>query len=403
MSTLNAPALVISIVMHLMMLAGMFCWQIVTELPKPKLVVETVFTEERPQEEFTQEMMIDTSTSQTLAVTAGGTVTGQLGSAAATPMATQNIERSDALKEPTINVTQFASVTLPGIGDVNLDLGEGEVSGEIGARVDGYGAAMHRMTHELRRMMRQDQVLAVWLFDETKSLEDERQEVSENFQKIYEELDIAREQATVKKERFESLETLVCAFGKGLRKVTPKPTSDLKEIKQAILKIQESQDLSGEEYVFSSFGSILDEYGKQARATDRKLVVMLLTDEIGNDIELLEEVVDHEKLYKAPIYVFGREATFGYPTAIMKWQHPDTQEWFRHPRDARSGNGPAGGAGVHTGFGGRWDSASSGFRAVFRKHSSSRSRGASSSCCRGRKIPCGVARRAWTASSTTSA
>ncbi len=75
-------------------------------------------------------------------------------------------------------------------------------------------------------------------------------------------------------------------------KVTPKPTSDLKEIKQAILKIQESQDFSGEEYVFSSFGSILDEYGKQARATDRKLVVMLLTDEIGNDIELLEEVVD---------------------------------------------------------------------------------------------------------------
>ncbi len=192
MSTLNAPALVISIVMHLMMLAGMFCWQIVTELPKPKLVVETVFMEERPQEEFTQEMMIDTSTSQTLAVTAGGTVTGQLGSAAATPMATQNIEKSDALKEPTINVTQFASVSLPGIGDVNLDLGEGEVSGEIGARVDGYGAAMHRMTHELRRMMRQDQVLAVWLFDETKSLEDERQEISENFQKIYEELDIRR-------------------------------------------------------------------------------------------------------------------------------------------------------------------------------------------------------------------
>lgn len=360
MSTLNAPALVISVVMHGIVLVGLYCWQFSTEQPKPKLVVETVFTEERQQEEFTQEMMIDTATSQNLAVTAGGTVTGQLGSAAATPMASQNIEKSDALKQPAINVTQFASVTLPGIGDVNLDLGEGEVSGEIGARVDGYGAAMHRLTHELRRLIRQEQVLVVWLFDETKSLEDDRKEISENFQKIYEELDIAREQAKNKKERFEALETLVCAFGKGLRKVTPKPTSDLKEIKQAILSIQQSLDATGEEATFASMRAVLEEFGKQARATDRKLVIITLTDEIGDDAALLEEVVDRAKLYKAPIYFLGREATFGYPYAILKWQHPEIKEWYdipvlRGPETAMPE------ALQYTGFGGRWDSASSGF------------------------------------------
>lgn len=358
MGTRNLPALAISIFMHVAVLGGMYFWRYTTAVERPKTVVETVFMDERPQEEFTQEMTIDTTASQTLSVTAGGAVTGQIGSAQGNPMPTQNIEKSDALKNPTINVTQFASVSLPGIGDVNMDLGEGEVSGEVGARVDGYGSAMHRLTHELRRMMRQQPVLVVWIFDATKSLEDDRKEISANFDKIYDELEIARQQAEVKKERFHALETVVCGFGEGLVKITPKPTVDLKEIKQAILKMPE--DKSGTEMVFTSLRAVLDEYGKQARATDRKLAIVLLTDETGSDEDVMEEVVDRSKLYKAPIYFLGREAVFGYPTAKMIWKHPDTGEnyWLdihRGPETAMPE------CLQYDGFGGRWDSASSGF------------------------------------------
>jgi hypothetical protein len=353
-----APALVISILMHAGVLGGMYFWRYSTETPRPKSVVETVFMEERPQEEFTQEMMVDTTASQTLSVTAGGAVTGQLGATSGNPTPTQNIEKSDALKQPQINVTQFASVSLPGIGDVNLDLGEGEVSGETGARVEGYGAAMHRMTHELRRMMRQQPLLVVWIFDATKSLEDDRKEISANFSKIYEELEIARQQAESKKERFHAIETLICGFGQGLIKITPKPTIDLKEIQQAILKIPE--DKSGEEMVFTSLRTILDEYGKQARATDRKLAIVLLTDEAGSDEELLEEVVDRAKLYKTPIYFLGREAVFGYPTAKMEYKHPETGEsyWLDIKRGPETAMPECL---QYNGFGGRWDSSSSGF------------------------------------------
>jgi hypothetical protein len=354
----NFPALVISILMHVGVLAGLYFWTFSTALDKPKSVVETVFMEERPQEEFTQEMTIDTTASQTLSVTAGGTVTGQLGSTSGNPLPTQNIEKSDALKQPSINVTQFASVSLPGIGDVNMDLGEGEVSGETGARVEGYGAAMHRLTHELRRMMRQQPTLVVWLFDASKSLEDDRKEISENFGKIYDELDIVRQQADAKRQSIEPLETLVCAFGEGVRKITPAPTSDLKEIKQAILKIPE--DPSGKEMVFSSIRTVLDEFGKQARATDRKLAIIVLTDEIGDDADQLEEVVDRAKLYKSPVYFLGREAVFGYPYAIMEWKHPDTGEFYdipvlRGPETAMPE------ALQYNGFNARRDSASSGF------------------------------------------
>ncbi len=361
----NIPALAISVLMHIFVLSGMYFLKYSTEIEKPKTVVETVFMDERPQEEFTQEMSIDTTASQSLSLTAtgGGTVTGQIGggsggNAGLVTSSSIQVENSTALKQPTINTTQFARVSLPGIGDVNLDLGEGEVSGEIGARVEGYGAAMHRLTHELRRHMRQQPTLVVWLFDSSTSLEDDRKEISSNFDKIYDELDIARQMAQGKNEKYHALETMIYGFGEGLTKITPKPTADLKEIKQSILKIAE--DKSGKEMVFTSLRTVLDEHGKQARSSDRKLAIILLTDETGDDEAVLEEVVDRAKLYKAPVYVLGREAVFGYPTAKMEWKHPDTGEnyWLdvhRGPETAMPE------CLQYTGFGGRWDSASSGF------------------------------------------
>lgn len=354
----NVPAYVISVVMHAAVLLGLYLWRYSTETRTPNMVVETVFLEERPQEEFMQEMSIDTNVSQTLSVTSGGAVTGQLGATTANPIARQNIETSDALKEPRINVTQFASISLPGIGDVNMDLGEGEVSGEVGARVDGYGTAMHRLTQELRRMMREQQVIVVWLFDSTESLRSDRQEIAENFNKIYEELNIARQQAEQRKERYHALETVICSFGEAVRKITPRPTADLKEIKEAIVKMPE--DKSGKEMIFSSVNAVLDEYGKLARSTNRKLAIVVLTDESGDDPDGLETTVEKSKLYKAPVYILGREAIFGYPYAKVAWKHPDIDHtyWININRGPETAQPEAL---QYNGFHARDDSASSGF------------------------------------------
>jgi hypothetical protein len=354
----NLPPLMISVFMHALLLVGLYFWTQTITTDKPKLVVETVFLEERIQEEFSQEMSIDTSVSETMSATAGGSVTGAIGSAAGTPMQAQNIERSEALENPRFNVTQFASVTMNGIGDINMDLGEGEVSGEVGARVEGYGAAMHRLTQELRRMMRKEKVLVVWLFDASYSLKDDRQEIIDNFEKIYDELDIARQEAERSRDRYHALETMICSFGGGFRKLTAKPTADLKEIKAAIGQVED--DTSGEEKTFGSILAVLEEYGKMARSTERKLVVIVMTDETGDDQAALEDAVDKAKLYKAPVYFLGREAIFGYPYAKMQWINPETQVGYwvdvaRGPETAMPE------ALQYDGFGGRWDSASSGF------------------------------------------
>ncbi len=354
----NIPALAISILTHLLVLLGLAWWKHSLPAPPPELLIETVITEERPQEEFVQEMSIHTEVSQTLSVTAGGVVTGQIGSTNANPIDAQNIEVSDALKEPRINIKQFARISTPGLGDLNVDLGEGEVSGETGARVEGYGAAMHRLTQELRRMMRRQRVLVVWLFDASNSLKDDRREIQENFHKVYEELEIARRQDEKTGQKHHLLETMICSYGAKLEKLLPNPTADLKQIKSAIGQVQD--DESGKEMTFSSIRAVVDEYGRMAAATNRKLAVVVLTDETGDDVEQLEKTIVRCKLYKSPVYFLGREAIFGYPYTYVRWRHKESGRTF----SVRVDRGPETAMPEclqYNGFGGRRDGTSSGF------------------------------------------
>ena len=66
-----------------------------------------------------------------------------------------------------------------------------------------------------------------------------KDEIRDNFNKIYDELDMARQQADQKKERYAALETMICGFGEKVDAITPRPTSDLTVIKSAIDQIKD--------------------------------------------------------------------------------------------------------------------------------------------------------------------
>ncbi|QDU40571.1 hypothetical protein Mal4_49290 [Maioricimonas rarisocia] len=358
MSFRSAPALMISLVVHMALLGAMAAFKLPEILEPDAVAVETVFTEERMQQEFTQDLDIDTTVSENLAVTAGGMVTSNLGAAASQPIAQQKIEKSEVLEDPKLRVTSIGDITVPGLETLGTDLGEGVVSGEVGARVEGYGAAMHRLTQELTRMMRQQQVMAVWLFDASESLKDDREEIRDNFHKIYEELDIASKQATQRGERFAALETMICAYGATVKPLLPKPTSELDAIKSAIDRIQ--IDNSGVENTFGAVGSMIDQYGKAAGRSQRKLAIIVMTDETGDDERLVEEVIEKAKRFRSPVYIMGREAIFGYPYTRVRWVDPETglSHWVQVDRGPETAFPECL---QYDGFHGRWDSTSSGF------------------------------------------
>ncbi|MSR57312.1 MAG: VWA domain-containing protein [Planctomycetaceae bacterium] len=289
------------------------------------LAVESLFDTDRAQEEFTRELNVDTEVAETFNVMAGSAVIaaqsgGSGGGSGGLGVSQSRIDASGTLQEPTVGVN-VGDVNLPGLGDLGTDLGGTQISGEPTAMTEGYGAALDRITQELLRMMREEKVLAVWLFDESESMKDDQKEIREHFHKVYEELGLAVERDSKSKAEKDVLLTAIHGFGAGMHQITSKPTSDIAAIRASIDKI--ADDPSGKENLLTALNKLLDQY-KSFVSRKRRLVFIVVTDESGDDGEskLLDEVIFKARRARAPIYILGREALFGYPYARMRWVDP---------------------------------------------------------------------------------
>jgi hypothetical protein len=342
-----------------------------------QLSIETVLDTERSAEEFTRELNSDTEVSETLNIVPGGNVSASVSAAMSTGGGGSGgggggsgggggvgskIEASGQFRDASLNVS-IGDPGLPGLGDLGNDLGSIQIKGEATAVAEGYGAALGRITQELLRLLRDEKLLVVWLFDESESMKDDQKEISEQFHKVYEELGIMMERDPRAKSDKETLLTVVEGFGESLHPITPKPTADIAEIRSAIDKIE--IDETGKENLFTALMKVLDQYKSLANRTHRKLVIIVVTDESGDDNlegSIVDEVIDKagKKGKPAPIYVLGRESVFGYPKARMHWRDPKygLSHWLEIDRGPESAMPEAlQFDGLHT----RWDAHPSGF------------------------------------------
>lgn len=318
----QAPAVGASVLFHVGLLAVFAAIKFQLLEDKPPVAVQTVFEEQRDQEQFTQELTVDTQVSENLSVTSGGVVSTNVGASSAPAVSQTKIEQSESLNDP--KVLNVGMIDMPSVNLLGESVGEGEVNGEVGARAEGYGAALSRISQELMRLMREQPVLAVWLFDASNSLADDRVEINKQFDKIYKELNIAKEEANQRKQKFESIETMIAMFGAEVNGLMPEPSGELEKIREAINKIKE--DDSGQENVFKGILDTIDQYGKAAQKTKRKLCIIVVSDESGDDGEqYLEEAVSKSRQYKVPVYFLGRESIFGYPYATVRLIDEATQ------------------------------------------------------------------------------
>ncbi|MBC7966425.1 MAG: VWA domain-containing protein, partial [Fuerstia sp.] len=225
-----------SIVINVSVLASLYF--IHRSLPAfaKEMTLESIFTEEMPQEEITREVELDTAPAETLNVIAGGTPSTVVGASAQPAAAPVNVQKAAVMKE--VNIRPVTTdVALPSDEMIGQELGEGEIVGEVGSMVEGYGAAMGIITQEIIRMMREQKVTLIWLFDESGSMEDDRKEIRENYLRVYEELGIATAQDEVLRRGSEPLLTVVASYGKDIHEHTLRPTADGDQIKAAIDKV----------------------------------------------------------------------------------------------------------------------------------------------------------------------
>ncbi len=369
---IELSGLALSLVLHLATGVSLAFFHFRHQAENLNLSIETIFDSERPPDDFTKELNTDTEVAETLNIVPGGgslngavigSIAGGGGGGGGTGgfgVAQSKIHGSGQLRDPTISVN-IGEPGLPGLDQLGTDLGEVQIKGEPGAIAEGYGAALGRITQEMLRMLREEKLLVVWLFDESESMKDDQKEIREQYHKVYEELGIAMERDPKTKSEKDTLLTAVHSFGESVRKITAKPTSDVQEIRSAIDKIE--IDTSGKENLFAALNSVLDQYKQFVRANRRKLVIIVVTDESGDDGNgpLIDEVIQKAKTGRgAPVYVLGREAVFGFPIARMRWIDPKygLHHWLEINRGPETAMPEAlQFDGLHE----RWDAYSSGF------------------------------------------
>ncbi|MFO0248595.1 MAG: VWA domain-containing protein, partial [Planctomyces sp.] len=209
----NLPSVFVSLLLNAGVLFGLALLQRAVASQGLDLMLESVFSEEIPQEELTRDLELETAPAETLNVIAGGTPSTAAGASAQPAATAVNVQKAAVMKEMSIRPV-VSGLAVPSDEILAEDLGEGEITGEVGAMVEGYGAAMGIITQEVVRMMRQGKVTVVWLFDESGSLADDRKEIRENYHRVYEELGIAAKQdGDLKKGGGDQLLTVVASYG----------------------------------------------------------------------------------------------------------------------------------------------------------------------------------------------
>jgi hypothetical protein len=105
------------------------------------------------------------------------------------------------------------------------------------------------------------------------------------------------------------LQTAILAVGKDVRYLTESPTGQTDQVLAALDALP--SDESGRETTFAAIQGAIEKY-LDVRVKDRREVVLIVvTDESGDDETLVSTVVDTPRKYAIPVYVLGVPAPFG--------------------------------------------------------------------------------------------
>jgi hypothetical protein len=221
-------------------------------------------------------------------------------------------------------VPDFGQVHLGQMVDVTTGLEFSKnlaVHGDAGHGVTGTDGAIDRITQEILLSMEERRTLVVWLFDQSGSLTRQRKEIYDRIDRIYEELGVieAAKRERYRRDELQPLLTSVYCFGKQVFPVTGKPTANVELIKESIRSIP--ADLSGDEYVFTGVYQAASKFAKERKR--RNVMLIVVSDEAGNDQNGLDETIRLCRRYEMPVYCIGVPAPFGRQNTYVKWVDPD--------------------------------------------------------------------------------
>jgi len=238
-----------------------------------------------------------------------------------------------------VSVPDFSDLADPGLGTVaaygipqGVEIDDRiAVKGTTGEAAAEIEAALDRVSWEIANHLFERKLLVVWLLDASGSLKGQRAAVAARLRRIYGELGALEEAGRVAARAEQSLLSGVVMYGERTLFVTPEPTDKFEAIHDAVQNAP--TDPSGVENVFGAVEQVVHRWQKYRTAQGRGILLIVVTDETGDDFERLEPAILTCKRYGARTYVIGPAAVFGRRQAFVPYVAPEDHKTYQLPVD----------------------------------------------------------------------
>jgi len=212
---------------------------------------------------------------------------------------------------------------LPSAAKLGVDLGGGGmIAGDVTFEAKDVGESLDQIAREILRHLAQHKLTVVWLFDESESMKDDQKAIKAKFDRVATELKVNVDNS---KKQAAALNHAIVGYGRDLHYELEKPTIDIDLIGQAIDRLK--VDDSGVENTMEALQTVIGHYSPLIKK-DRRLLIVLVTDESGDDGSKVEETHQIATNLKVPIYVIGRQSLFGYDQAHLQYVDPVTKDVY---------------------------------------------------------------------------
>ncbi|MCU0709687.1 MAG: VWA domain-containing protein [Pirellula sp.] len=313
-------AFLASMAAHVLVIVGLASVTIVTQPDLLSVFIESEpITEELAPLDIVNEIAYSEDASDEFGADSIGTVDMALSTAPLLADISQ-VETVDLDVEiPDGNVAVAASVQQA----LGLTEAPKTVRGMTGVGTTGTDGAVDRITYEVLQSLEERPTLVVWVFDSSISMVKRRQEIRDRFDRIYEQLGIVQEEKRKREGDFEvpPLLTSVMSFGSQVEVLTDEPTDDLNQIREAIDSIGAE---GGDEMVFHAVRTAIDRHKSMRQnrgpgSPARNVMLIVVTDERGDDLQVAEETIKMCRFHSMPCYVLGVPSPFGRDKAYIKF------------------------------------------------------------------------------------
>jgi hypothetical protein len=189
------------------------------------------------------------------------------------------------------------------------------VDGSATGRFISFAEATDQVAAEIFDSCLDRPTLVVWLIDRTDSATELRRQVTTRMAKVYETLDAFQfgPPPTGDKAGGESSEpwltSVVAGFGAEIQFATPEPTADRRQVVEAADSI--IRDTDGRQQSFGAIAEAAQRFGPFASQQHRRLLIVVATDEAGDDDQRVDELVEALRKQAIAVFVIGVPAPFG--------------------------------------------------------------------------------------------